>query len=71
MHGYLEGVTIDCRLWILLSNKGYSIAWYHWSPGGPYEKDASRIWQFGINTIIFALTQEASVTNRVMDSVGH
>ena len=31
--------------------------------------DNTRLLQFGINTIVFALTQEGSITNRVMESV--
>ena len=33
------------------------------------ELDPTRQFQFGINTIIFALTQEGSITERLMDVV--
>jgi len=67
---YLEGISIDGRMWILFGQKGYAIAWHDWRPGGgAVSDDATRVLQFGINTVIFALTQEGSITNRVMDSV--
>ena len=69
MCGYLEGVTIDGRLWILFSQKGYALAWSDWQPYGNYPRDPNRILQFGVNTVIFALTQEGSITNQVMDTV--
>jgi hypothetical protein len=34
-------------------------------------KDPTRQLQFGVNLIVFALTQEGSITNQVMDSVNY
>ena len=57
------------------SRKDYAHAWTFWGPdnyinyGGWLNWDPRRSLEFGINTIIFALTQEGSITNRVMDSV--
>ncbi|GAG52487.1 unnamed protein product, partial [marine sediment metagenome] len=34
-------------------------------------RDNTRVYQMGVNTIVSALTQEGSITHRVMDSVGH
>ncbi len=66
---YLEGIIIEGKLVGILSNKFYQDAWGHqflW-----VDKDPTRPLQFGINTIIFALTQEGSITHRVMDTVSH
>ena len=61
---------MDGRMWILFGQKGYIIAWHDWRPGGQaVSDDATRVLQFGINTVIFALTQEGSITNQVMDTV--
>jgi hypothetical protein len=37
----------------------------------PWDRDIdpTLVFRFGINTIIFALTQEGSITKRAMDSV--
>ena len=49
-------------------------AWAQWGPNGggldAYEYlDPTRCFQFGVNTIMYALTREGSITHRVMDSV--
>jgi hypothetical protein len=72
VHGYLEGVTLEGRMWILFSQKGYALGVHDFWPGSYYPMAGGnpvRIVQFCINTIIFALTQEGSITNRVMDVV--
>ena len=69
---YLEGITIGGRLWAIMSNKGWGNAWGDWGgySGHGYDwLDPTRALQFGINTIIFALTQEGSTTHRLMDSI--
>lgn len=66
-YDYLEGITIEGRLVGVLSNKFYQDAWGHqflWK-----DRDPSRALQFGVNTVVFALTQEGSITHRVMDAV--
>ena len=73
----LLGIVLDDRLVCILTNQGYSGAWVAWgATRGPYASyeqfatwDPTRPLQFGINTIIFALLQEGSITNRLMDMV--
>ena len=62
---YMDGITIDGRLVGVSTRKNYWACWWH--DGSNF--DVSRIQQFGVNIILFALVQEGSVTNRVMDSV--
>jgi hypothetical protein len=62
---YLRGLEIDGHLAILLSGKMYVVSWYASDP----HFDATRGRQFAVNTIIFALTQEGSITRRLMDSI--
>ena len=68
---YLVGVEIDGRLAVVMSYQNLGLAWEN--PGANNDKslvlDNTRHLQFGINTIIFALTQEGSITNRVMEIV--
>jgi hypothetical protein len=64
---WLEGVFMDGRLLAIMSNKAYQDIW----GGNPACRgvDRTRSYQMGVNIIIFALTQEGSITNRLMDSV--
>jgi len=64
---YLEGLEVDSRLVSVLSKKGYYTTWC----GDWPTVDVTRQLQFGVNLIVFALTQEGSITNRMMDSVSH
>ena len=64
---YLEGLVVDGRLVAILTDKGYTASWTWWTPG----LDATRQFQFGVNTIVFALTQEGSITHQVMDNVAY
>jgi len=74
---YLEGVYIGQRLTLIYTNMGYCNAWGDWGRSGglrgysPDEKDwdPTRQFQFGVNLLVFALTQEGSITNRVMDAL--
>jgi hypothetical protein len=63
---YLNGVFIEGRLLGLCTSKNYWQPWSDW-----HGADNTRALQFGVNIIIFALTQEGSITNRVMDTVNH
>ena len=64
--GYLEGLIVEDRLVAILSRKGY----YHpWAQGDRATYDTTRHFQFGVNTIVFALTEEGSITHRLMDSI--
>jgi hypothetical protein len=74
MREYLEGIELDGRLVALLSRRLYTGAWTFFGPGnyvgsGWAFMDPERAFQFGINTIIFALTEEGSITHRLMESV--
>ena len=72
---YLKGLVVDTRLAALYSSRGYGNVWGDWGRtlGSGYAAyknlDPTRHIQFGVNTIIFALTQEGSITKRVMDTV--
>lgn len=68
---YLEGITLDGRLVTLYSMKALSTAWDWWRPGSPRgpARDNRRQLQFGVNIVVFALTQEGSITRRLMESV--
>lgn len=66
----LEGVEINGRLAATISALWLWHAWGDWGRVEPYTGlDPARVLQFGVNMIVFALTQEGSVTNRVMDMV--
>jgi hypothetical protein len=64
---YLEGIFLNGRLAVLFSSKGYCMAWGEWrtnpaSNGGP--SDNTRQLQFGINAIVFALTQKGGIVDQ-------
>ena len=67
-YDYLEGVTIERRLVAIVSVKDLEGAWDWWPERAGI--DNTRQLQFLVNLIVFALTQEGSITNRVMDTVG-
>ena len=69
---YLEGIEIENRLVAIVSKKWLGNAWGDWGPGGypGYGNlNPTRALQFGVNIVIFALTQEGSITHRVMSAV--
>ena len=67
---YLEGLHAEHGLVAILSRKNYAHAWTFWGPGrGWSDWDPKRPLQFAVNTIVFALTQEGSITRRLMDSI--
>jgi hypothetical protein len=69
----LDGVFREGRLIAILSRIWMGNAWGDWNrppfSGGYGSRDNTRELQLGINLVVFALTQEGSITNRVMDSV--
>ena len=65
---FLHGVTIDGRLVGIMSNKDIGCAWNDWPNQNPPRSNLRQL-QFGVNLVIFALTQEGSITHRVMDTV--
>lgn len=67
-YDYLEGVFIDGRLAILISNKAYCKFWDHAYLGEASHGlgDPTRQLQFGVNIIVFALTQPGGIVQRQM-----
>jgi len=66
IHEYLEGIHVDGRLAVLYSSRDYGDSWDF---GVRQGLDSTREFQFGVNLIIFALTQEGSITYRLMESL--
>ena len=70
---YLEGIEVDGRLGVILSKKAFYGPWSHYGTDkfrGSYKRlNPERAFQFGVNLIVFALTQEGSITNQVLDAV--
>ena len=65
---YLEGIQIEGRLVALLSGKLIYRGWC-FGHGWTYGWDPKRPLQFAVNMIVFSLTQEGSITHRLMDTV--
>ena len=76
---YMDGVILDGRLIGLMDYKGYVDCWAWWNTiDGPRRfsnprdvYDGTRQYQLGVNIILFVLSQEGSITKRVMDTVGY
>ena len=69
---YLEGIPVEGRLAGILSNKAYLTAWSDWDIWPGDKTNAAprpRALQFGVNLVIFALTQEGSITHQLMESL--
>jgi hypothetical protein len=66
LSGDLEGIYVDGRWVLVICQKGFQHLWD--DPANPDLRN-ERMIQFGVNSIIFALTQEGSITHRVMDAV--
>lgn len=67
---YLEAVHIGQQAVVVYSMKGLlgaAAAWGKWE--GYTHLDPTRVHQFFVNVVVFALTQEGSITKRVMDEV--
>lgn len=60
---YLEGIFLNGRLAVLMSNKGFCKAWGTWTTG-PRPVDNVRQLQFGLNVIVFASTQKGGIVDR-------
>jgi hypothetical protein len=68
--GYAEGIEVDGRLLAFATGKGYAEGWSIMGAGGRLANwDGGPTFRFGVNTIVFALTQEGSITHRLMESV--
>ena len=65
-YNYLEGIYIDGRLAVVISNKSYNNAWNrdpHWQVGGR-GGDPTRQFQLGVNLVIYALLQPGGFTQQ-------
>jgi hypothetical protein len=60
---YLEGITLQGRLVVLFSSKGYCMAWGAW-PVRSNKSDNTRQLQFAINVVVFACTQKGGIIER-------
>jgi hypothetical protein len=67
-YDYLEGVFIDGRLVVLISNKAYCKFWDHAYMGETSHGlgDPTRQLHFGVNIVVFALTQPGGIVQRQM-----
>jgi len=71
----VRGVYLKNRLALITTNQMYGVCWGDWGRitigGRDYYQylDPTRVLQFGINTVIFALTQEGSTTHRLMETL--
>ncbi len=66
---YLEGIHVDGRLAVLIESKNYVSLWqrhYFQDAWNPNPDDKRGYLQFGVNTIVLALTQEGSIAQRLM-----
>ena len=74
---YIEGVTIGGRLLGIVDFKNYVGCWAWLNPiDGPKRfpggfPDGTKQAHFGVNLIVYVLTQEGSITKRVMDTVSY
>ena len=66
LSGKLEGICVGGRWVVVICQKGFQ---HFWSDPAYPEMRSERLIQLGVNSIIFALTQEGSITRRVMDEV--
>jgi hypothetical protein len=57
---YLEGISLDNRIVVIYSDKGYAYKWKDYSNNIPQLK-------IGVNMVVFALTQEGSIAQQKMD----
>jgi hypothetical protein len=66
----LEGVILDGCVVAIVCKKWYAKAWGEWGPGTSWPaQDNRRQLQFGVNIVVFVLTQEGSITSQIMDDV--
>lgn len=70
----LQAAVVEDRVVGIITRRCYVAAWYGqgWVLGNPGDMSQSaqqrRAQQFGINTMVFALTQEGCITQRLMNS---
>ena len=69
-YDFLEGVMLGARLVAIVSVKDFAVPWGDWARAPGYlQYNPTRPLQFAVNLIVFALTQEGSITNRVMGTL--
>jgi len=69
---YMAGIYVDGRLAGVITYNGLGWRWgdFGFAASSIFaEQDATRYFQFGVNLIVFALTQKGSITNRLMDTI--
>jgi len=71
---HLDAVVINDVAICLRTKQAYAHAWADWGAGAVdrwavYPLDPTSCFQFGVNTMVYALTREGSITHRVMDAV--
>jgi len=64
----LEGILIGDRLLVIMDYRSM-MYWWDAGPQREHGMDGTRPMQFGVNVIVFALTQEGSITHRLMESM--
>ena len=69
---YLEGIFLNGRLAVVVSNKGYSHAWGQWrylssAQGGPL--DNARQLHFGVNILVYAATAKGGIVDQTRQKV--
>ncbi|MEW5800454.1 MAG: DUF4159 domain-containing protein, partial [Bacteroidota bacterium] len=74
IYPYVEAIFINGRMAVLISNKGYCFAWGAWKylpavAGGPY--DNTRQLQFGLNVVVYALTQRGGIVDQNRTRIAH
>lgn len=67
IYPYIEAIFINGRMVAIVSNRGYNFAWGYWkylpsSLNGPF--DNTRQLQFGLNVIVYALTQRGGIVDQ-------
>jgi hypothetical protein len=69
---YVEGIELEGRLLAMASGKEYFYGWACMGSNGlgTYQEwDPTQSLRFGVNTVILALTQEGSITHRLLDGI--
>jgi hypothetical protein len=69
---FLEGIFLNGRLAVVVSNKGYSHAWGQWrylssAQGGPL--DNARQLHFGVNILVYAATAKGGIVDQTRQKV--
>ncbi len=67
IYPFVEAIFLNGRMAVLISNRGYNFAWGYWkilpaSLNGPF--DNTRQLQFGLNVVVFALTQRGGIVDQ-------